>query len=181
MQRTKHVTMTRHMRNKLSRMPVVGFTCLSDNEIISKGMTNVISSIWICDESFLEAEDIIADFGCYHLVSRNCRHYAELLITAIISYAIEEPDASARYCFTHDTLLFLGCVELKGSRAGWILPRPDKILVHVSPTQDPTTWEGEVLGSDERGLFFSAPCIFSIWPLPFLSQNGFLESTVERV
>jgi hypothetical protein len=103
------------------------------------------------------ADTLIQRHGTYNLASRNCQHFAKKLAKSIIDTTIVEPDFDVRYSFTNEHLKFMSSFEYAGSRPGWILPTPTKILVNVTQTEDADTWSGQVEDSEECGKFFCTP------------------------
>jgi hypothetical protein len=109
-----------------------------------------------CDRTYTPADGLIKKHPNYHLTTRNCQHFANDLALLIIDPTIVEPEFGARYRFTRYHLRAMGTVQHQGSRPGWIMPAPGKILINVTQMHDDQdAWTGEVEGSggQEQGMF----------------------------
>jgi len=115
---------------------VIGYTEMSDEEI------KQYADAWIKRNPI------------YNVVTNNCKHFASSLASYIIDPTLVEPEPGARYRFTRYHLKATSTVQFSGPQTGWILPSPETILVNVTQMKDDQdTWEGEVEGSGERGMF----------------------------
>jgi len=114
----------------------------------------VIKYTRMTDEEILrEAQQLIAGFGTYDVLSRNCQHFSSRLIEAIADTTIVEPDPNAEYRFTLDALLFTGVYGIPGKHSDFIFPKETSVIINVTETDEPETWQGEVRGTKERGKF----------------------------
>jgi hypothetical protein len=130
-----HVRLSSSRAKQLNEATIMGYTSLSNLEIEQKAM------------------EVINGHNDFHLLRRNCQHFATNLAHAIIDPSIIEPDPYVQYVFTKKSLRFMESFDFSSSRAGWILPNPETILINVTTTQDEDTWLGEVEGSRECGKF----------------------------
>ena len=65
-------------------------------------------------------------------------------------------DGYPRYRFTQNHLRFLSTFADVQGQPGWIFPTAGKIIVNITQTEDIDTWNGQVEGSEERGMFLCA-------------------------
>ena len=171
-QETKfHVTLANTTVEQLNKAAVIGYTQMTDREILREGKPMLVPLIWCFRLLHGLACALIEKHGPYHFARRNCQHFAYALGKSIMGETVIKPDCDARYRFTQEILSFLALVNkpFTGIQDGWILPRATAVLVNVKETGNADTWLGQVEGSEEHGMFLRTHCIICCSSMPLTS------------